>query len=294
MKKIKTIIILFFINSINYGIIQPSVNSEDSIIKNKEDLTKIKEKKIKFVITIGLIIIGVPGILYLGWKLLSTEKIKGEPDRQQEVLNGGQNKHEEEVLNASPLIKDQDNQLDHEELFNKFFQNLGTKIKLNEKKILYEDPKNFRIEIHHDKCKIHPYQDVYYYNIYYGYNSKIDKYNEKLEYNIFDSGFFIVFFYKNQINNAPYKLENIQISYIKEACDIISSHNKDHKIKSLNLIEKAMKNIYNLLNNPSSRQSVEREDKNIDIFAISLLDKDKPIANPTEIIKALEDLTLCN
>jgi hypothetical protein len=62
----------------------------------------------------------------------------------------------------------------------------------------------------------------------------------------------------------------------------------------LNLIEKAMKNIYNLLNNPSSKQSVEREDKNIDIFAISLLDKDKPIANPTEIIKALEDLTLCN
>jgi hypothetical protein len=59
MKKIKKIIILFLINSINYGIIQPFVKSKDSIIKyNLEKIMKFDEK-IKNLMMFGVILITI-------------------------------------------------------------------------------------------------------------------------------------------------------------------------------------------------------------------------------------------
>ena len=148
MKKI--IVLIFLINSITYGIYQPSLKSENSIIENIEDLHSSQG--------IGLILlwlcICVIFLMFVGigiWYFFPT-KIKTEQENKQAILDKNQNQD-----------ANQNNQANPKELFYNLLNNLHDRITINEIIEIYNDLNNFMIYISSYQSVVNPDKNVFHY-----------------------------------------------------------------------------------------------------------------------------------
>jgi hypothetical protein len=287
------VIISFLINSIHYGIIQPSINLEDSMTKSVVEDEKIRVNTTKIFSYLGSLFIFV-GIVFVIWYFFpekTTEK-KQKPKNfdNKKILNINKdetrkNQEEQENEKKQKNQKEQKNQQSEDELqldktkiikdgFIYIFQELDNMNQKYKKSILYTDNKKFQIEIDTN----HP---LYSFNIFF--DMKNYAYTKCVKYQITKDSQFLTIFYQEINNKNQYEYKDIDEKYMEESYQILNSA-PEYCFQSNPKIRESI----NLINKNKFIKATEISGKTIKIFEIDPLKSD----NPNQIINQLK-LMLC-